>query len=112
MTANLPPEAWLSEDGRTVHMRRGGWKGSFPVEALEDWLAFYRQLRDRKGGKFAAFYAPAVEALERIESELRSGGATGSASASRRAGDPSSDHGRLRLSTSESCIMRRPRLGQ
>lgn len=70
MTADPSPEAWLSEDGRTVHMRRGGWSGSFPVDDLENWLAFYRDLRDRKGGKFAAFYAPAVEALERVRGRV------------------------------------------
>lgn len=57
-----------------MHMRRGGWEGSFPVDALDSWLAFYRNLRDRRGGKFAAFYEPAVEALERVRDELRSGG--------------------------------------
>jgi hypothetical protein len=71
MTGDPSPEAWLSEDGRTVHMRPGGWEGAFPVDALEGWLALYRDLRDRKGGKFAAFYAPAVVALERIARELR-----------------------------------------
>lgn len=71
MTAGPSAEAWLSEDGRTVHMRRGGWEGSFPADALDGWLAFYRQLRDGKGGKFADFYAPAVVALERIARELR-----------------------------------------
>lgn len=70
MTGVPVPEARLSEDGRTVYMRRGGWEGSFPVDALDSWLAFYRNLRDRRGGRVAACYAPVVEALERVRCEL------------------------------------------
>jgi hypothetical protein len=68
-----PPEAWLSEDGQTVHMRRGGWSGDFPATELKRWLAFYRDLKDRAHGKFAPVYGPTVAALERIERELRGG---------------------------------------
>src|SRR5690606_42150967 len=62
----------------------------------------------RSGGKFAAVYASAVEALEGIERELRGGGITSSVTGSCCTGDPRSKGCRFRFSTSESCIMRRP----
>ncbi|MBN9568965.1 MAG: hypothetical protein J0H79_15335 [Alphaproteobacteria bacterium] len=65
------PEAWLSQDGSTVHMRRGGWTGEFPIADLGRWLGFYRDLQNRALGKFAYVYGPTVAALERIEIELR-----------------------------------------
>lgn len=72
MTGLGAPAAWLSEDGKTVHVRRGGWEGAFPVSALGRWLSFYRSLRDGKGGRYAAYYAPMVEALARLERDVRS----------------------------------------
>lgn len=66
-------EARLSEDLRSVHMRRGGWSITFPAADLPRWIALYRRLRDRKHGKWAATYAPDVAALERVEIELRRG---------------------------------------
>lgn len=65
------PEAWLSQDGRTVHLRRGGWTGSFAVEELGEWLRFYRGLRDRKDGRFSVYYAQTVRELEKLEARLR-----------------------------------------
>ena len=64
------PEARLSEDGRSVHLCRGGWSSTFPVEELDRWLAFYRDLQNRAHGKFAKFYGPTVAALERVRIEL------------------------------------------
>lgn len=72
LTGTEAPQAWLSEDGRTVYVRRGGWQSSFPVSALGRWLSFYRSLRDGKGGRYAAYYAPMVEALARLERDVRS----------------------------------------
>ena len=46
------------------------WSGSYPVEALPQWLRFYRALRDRKGGVYAAFYAETVASLEALSREL------------------------------------------
>lgn len=49
----MKPEAWLSDDGQTVHMRRGGWAGEFPVSELSRWIAFYRELESRARDEFA-----------------------------------------------------------
>src|SRR5690606_34544917 len=61
------PAAWLSKDGRTVHKRRGSWEGSFPVDALEGWLAFYPAAAGSKRRQVAVHYAPAVREVERIK---------------------------------------------
>lgn len=74
VTMSPAPEVRLSDDGRCVHLGRSLWTGSFPVEELGEWLRFYRGLRDRKGGKYAASYAPMVEALERVRDRLRMAG--------------------------------------
>lgn len=64
------PEAWLSEDRQTVLMKRGQWRGHFPVEKLDSQLQFYRELRDRRRGQFAHIYQPVVAALEAVQRDL------------------------------------------
>ena len=59
--------AELLEDGATVLLMGKLWRGSFPLFRLPEQLAFYRGLRDRKRGKYAACYQPTVEALEALE---------------------------------------------
>lgn len=71
VTMSPAPEVRLSDDGRFVHLGRGLWTGSFPVEELGEWLRFYRGLRDRKGGRFAVHFAQTVRALEKLETRLR-----------------------------------------
>lgn len=70
--------ARLSEDGSTVILggeTAGDWEGRFPVSALAAQLRFYRGLRDRKGGHYAAFYSPTVAALEAVARDLARKGA-------------------------------------
>lgn len=62
--------ASLSEDGRTVLLALTNWQGTFPVENLPAQLAFYRRMRDRKGGRYAAFYQPTLDALEALAREI------------------------------------------
>ena len=66
--------ATLSADRATIHMRKGAWSMSCPVADLPHWLAFYREMRDRKDGR-AEFYRADVVALERVEKMLRIMGA-------------------------------------
>lgn len=49
----------------------GGWSGSFPISDLRSQIAFYRGLRDRKGGRYAAYYQPTVAALEALSDQIR-----------------------------------------
>ena len=64
------PAARLSDDGSTVLLDRGNWSGSFPLSHLPSQIRFYRGLRDRKGGKYAAFYQPTLDALEALGREI------------------------------------------
>ena len=65
--------ARLSADGLTVSLSTGRWSMSFPVERLPQQIRFYTDLRDRphkdrpEAAPFEAFYAPTVDALERIQ---------------------------------------------
>jgi hypothetical protein len=66
--------ASLSADQRSITMAGAkGWKASFPVSALPEWLAFYRRMRERGGkgkgapGPHAAHYEPTIRALERVQ---------------------------------------------
>lgn len=65
--------AFLSPDGRTFTLETGPehivWRGVYPIEDLRRWLTFYRGLRDRKGGAYAACYAPTIAALESLARE-------------------------------------------
>lgn len=51
-------------------MRRGEWRHDIPAADLPKWVALYRSLRDRTGGKFAEFHAPAVTALEAVATRI------------------------------------------
>lgn len=64
--------ATLSPDGRsfTIGGDGSGWTGTYPVADLPAKLRFYRGLRDRKGGAYAAFYAPTVAALEALARQV------------------------------------------
>lgn len=62
--------ATLSPCRGFVEMAGPTWSDRYPVARLPDWLAFYRRLRDRMGGRYAAIYAPAVAALEAVAREL------------------------------------------
>jgi hypothetical protein len=64
--------ARLSEDRSRFTLAAGGWSGTFPVDQLDAQLSFYRGLRDRKGGRYAAFYEPTVVALEALATDLGS----------------------------------------
>jgi hypothetical protein len=56
--------------GAGVTMRRGAWRQDIKATDLPSWVALYRGLRDRAGGRFAAFYAQPVEALEAAATRL------------------------------------------
>lgn len=70
-----PMVASLSPDGLEVRLVLGKWSGAFPVDALDRWIAFYRRLRDRRGGRYAALYAGDVKVLEALRAELQGRGA-------------------------------------
>lgn len=66
---------YLSGDARRVQLGAPpGWSERFPVEMLPGKLAFYKGLRDRKGGQFARFYAETVEQLEKAVAKARAAG--------------------------------------
>lgn len=62
MTVGTVVEA--SEDGQSFTITRSAWSGTYPTDALQRQLKFYRQLRDRKNGAYAQHYGPTVRALE------------------------------------------------
>ena len=64
--------AELSRNGETVVIRKGNWRARIPVEDLNRWLAFYRRLRDRRGGAYAKHYQLDIDALEKVRREIRS----------------------------------------
>lgn len=68
MTAKPVVEA--SADGRSFTITADAWSGTYPLDALQRQLKFYRQLRDRKNGAYAQHYQPTVEALEEFAREI------------------------------------------
>lgn len=72
--SGTPLQATLSPDGAEVRLRQGAWSASFPVAHLGRWIALYRGLRDRKGGRYGWIYAGDVEALEAVAAEVAAGG--------------------------------------
>lgn len=68
-----PMSVTLSQDRTQVFMQLGNWSGSISVSDLPRWISFYRELRDRRAGRYRAFYAADVAALEALEAELKRG---------------------------------------
>lgn len=66
-------EAWLAPDGETVILRKGAWKGSFPLAQLDDQIRFYRRLSERKGGRYCQAYASDLAALEGLKRRVERG---------------------------------------
>lgn len=62
--------ATLSDDGSHVTLKGRSWGETFPVSDLPRKLRLYEGLRDRKGGRYAAHYAPTVAALRRVSVEV------------------------------------------
>lgn len=71
MTGLHPFKAAASRDGSSVLMVRGAWRQTVPAAEIKGWVKFYSAMRDRERGRFAAFYAPAVEVLKGVEAKIR-----------------------------------------
>jgi hypothetical protein len=67
-------EATLMPGRAAGRLRKGRWAGTIPADNLDAWIAFYRRLRDRKDGRYAAFYADTVEVLEAAKRDLTRAG--------------------------------------
>ncbi|MEL6411707.1 MAG: hypothetical protein AAFQ38_15020 [Pseudomonadota bacterium] len=48
----------------------GQYACRFHRAQLGYWIAFYKRLRDRKGGRYRRFYVDDVRALERVRREI------------------------------------------
>ena len=59
-----------TEDNTAVTMIGNRWRNKLPVAELPGFIAMYRRLRDRDGGKYARFYAADTAALEAAASAL------------------------------------------
>jgi len=66
----IAPRVALSLDRKSFTLKTGAWQETVPVDSLDSKLELYRGLRDRKGCKYAEFYAPTVEKLERLKKRL------------------------------------------
>jgi hypothetical protein len=57
-----------AQTGRVL-LRKRAWQLAIARDDLPGWIALYRALKARAGGKFAEFYAADLAALERFERE-------------------------------------------
>lgn len=64
---NTPRTARLSDDGKRVTLTCGKWSEMFPAAKIDDRIALYVKLRDRKDGRYAGYYADTVTQLERVK---------------------------------------------
>lgn len=62
--------AALNADRSEVLLKTGKWSDRFPVERLPGWIAFYREMAERKGGTYAKHYTRTLRALERVQNRL------------------------------------------
>lgn len=63
----------LSPDRQRVIMAKQMWRQDIARADLPRWIALYRRLATREGGRFARFYARDLTALEAFEKELDNG---------------------------------------
>lgn len=61
----------ISADGNTIRVRKKAWGMSFPAADLPKWIKTYTNLRDRKGGAFAAFYRDDLDSLINAQERLK-----------------------------------------
>ncbi len=64
--------AILTADKRHVIIKGRTWSDTFPVNRLDDWLAFYERMAKKPGRE--KHYAPTVAALTRVRSRLLESG--------------------------------------
>lgn len=65
---------FLSADGESFTIKGGSWRDTLPIGKLDSQIAFYEKLRGRKGGAYAAHYAPTVEALRKLKGRIAENG--------------------------------------
>ena len=63
-------DARLVSDGSRVLLRKDTWSDEFPIERLDEWIAFYRAMTDPKR-KSAQYYVSTLEALERVQQQIQ-----------------------------------------
>jgi hypothetical protein len=74
--SDVVPFAVLSSDGQSFRLSAGAWSGTYRIGQIDDQMAFYRRMRDRKAtpgkaGPYSRFYEQTVAALERLEKQVR-----------------------------------------
>lgn len=62
--------AELVDGGLRFRLSTGNWQNVYPIADLPAWLAFYREMRDRRAGRYAQFYTPTVAALEALQAQV------------------------------------------
>jgi len=63
--------ARLIRDGDAVEIAGREWSEVIGTDQLDDRLAFYRSLRDRRGGRYSRFYDETVRELEAVARAIR-----------------------------------------
>lgn len=58
-----------THDESTFTLRKREWYGTYPLEDLLKWLAFYRKMK-REFPKTGTSYDATIAALEKLEAEL------------------------------------------
>lgn len=66
-----PKSAYLMPDKQTCIFEGRTYRCAFHVSKLQEWLRFYRRLRDRDGGRYRKFFEPSVAALEVLEAQIK-----------------------------------------
>ncbi|RJL13681.1 hypothetical protein [Paracoccus siganidrum] len=61
--------ATTTHDESTFTLRKREWHGTYPLEDLPKWLAFYRKMK-REFPKSGSAYDETIAALEKLEAEL------------------------------------------
>ena len=66
MTALSDLRAIPTLDGTAAVLVKAPWRSRIRADQVADYVRLYRRLRDRDGGRFAAFYTQPVRALEAL----------------------------------------------
>jgi hypothetical protein len=61
----------ISADGARMTMRKKAWAMTCPTADLPKWVAFYQQMVDRNGGRFAIHYREDLADLHKAQQRLK-----------------------------------------
>ena len=67
----MSPRVRVELHGDQIFFSTGRWSETFPIGDLDEKIAFYQFLHDRKRGRYQKHYAPKLNALKEMAQQIK-----------------------------------------